>query len=377
MRRNSRLAALTGLLVSSSSSGRPSPRKGSSGRPSTRSSSARPQDDGRAGRRPGGGLAWTPDGKGSYAFEDGTFKRTDILTGEKTPLFDDAKLLAAVNAMTGRQEVKLFFNRFQYLDDGKKIQFQAFNKVFIYDLASSKLAATSRSGPSPASAAGPTATSSRPTSSIRAFTRNYNLYVKDMDGNETALTTDGTEDLRNGYPDWVYPEELGPVPGLLVVARLEEDRLHAVRREPGGQVPHRPRRRPHAPLRAPGLSRCRARTTPSSGCSSSTSRRRSSSAWRRATTSTSTSTRGKWTNDGREFTYHRLNRLQNKVELFAADPATGKTRLFLTDTTPATSTNRPISSSSRTTCASSGPRSGAAGARSTSTTWPRGSSSSS
>ena len=30
-----------------------------------------------------------------------------------------------------------------------------------------------------------------------------------MDGTETALTTDGTEDLRNGFPDWVYPEELG------------------------------------------------------------------------------------------------------------------------------------------------------------------------
>src|SRR5512136_2902594 len=87
----------------------------------------------------GGGLQWTPDGKATYAFEDGTFKKTDILTGEKTPLFDDAKLLAAANAMTGRQEAKLFFQRFQYVDEGRKIQFQAFNKTFIYDLASAKL----------------------------------------------------------------------------------------------------------------------------------------------------------------------------------------------------------------------------------------------
>ena len=90
---------------------------------------------------PGGGVAWTPDGKGSYAFEDGTFKRTDLATGEKTPLFDDARILAALNAQTGRQEVKLPFNRFQYLDGGRKIQFQAFNKVFLYDLASAKLVA--------------------------------------------------------------------------------------------------------------------------------------------------------------------------------------------------------------------------------------------
>jgi hypothetical protein len=43
--------------------------------------------------------------------------------------------LAAVNAATGRQEVNLFFNRFEYMDEGKKIQFSAFNKVFLYDLA--------------------------------------------------------------------------------------------------------------------------------------------------------------------------------------------------------------------------------------------------
>ncbi|MBP1770388.1 MAG: hypothetical protein H6P96_1006, partial [Candidatus Aminicenantes bacterium] len=71
----------------------------------------------RDGRRmmgpPGGagGFAWTLDGKGSYAFEDGTFKRTDLATGEKAPLFDDARIIAALNAMTGRQEVKLPFNR--------------------------------------------------------------------------------------------------------------------------------------------------------------------------------------------------------------------------------------------------------------------------
>src|SRR4030042_1807499 len=158
---------------------------------------------------PGGGFAWTPDGKGSYAFEDGTFKRTDLLTGEKTPLFADAKLLAAVNAMTGRQEGKAFFNRFQYLDEGKKIQFSAFNKVFVYDLASSKLVFYE---PEPAIVGVRGRAYSEilsPDLKVGAFARDYNLYVKDMDGKETALTTDGTKDLRNAFPDWVYPEELG------------------------------------------------------------------------------------------------------------------------------------------------------------------------
>ena len=43
---------------------------------------------------------------------------------------------------------------------------------------------------------------------LRAYIKDFNLYVQDLDGNETALTTDGHTDLRNGFPDWVYPEEL-------------------------------------------------------------------------------------------------------------------------------------------------------------------------
>ncbi|MGZ5438643.1 MAG: S9 family peptidase, partial [Candidatus Aminicenantales bacterium] len=136
----------------------------------------------------GGGIAWTPDDKGSYAFEDGTFKRTDILTGEKTPLFDDAKLLAAVNTAMGRQEAKLFFNRFQYLDDGKKITFQGFNKVFIYDLASSKLLSYDPERSITGVRGRAYGDVLSPNLKYRTFTRDYDLYIKDMDGNETALT---------------------------------------------------------------------------------------------------------------------------------------------------------------------------------------------
>ena len=172
------------------------------------------------------GLSWTPDGKAYYIPEDNTLKRVDIATGEKSPLFDDAKILAALNAMTGRQETRLPFvpegrgpagmgpgfrgpGGFQFLDDGKRIQFSAWNKVFLYELATGRLNAFEPER---------TVTGVRgrgygdvlsPDLKLRAFTRSFNLYVKDMDGNETALTTDGTEDLRNGFPDWVYPEELG------------------------------------------------------------------------------------------------------------------------------------------------------------------------
>ena len=279
------------------------------------------------------GLAWTPDGKASYINEDGTFKRVDILTGEKTPLFDDAKLLAAVNAMTGRQEVKLFFSRFQYLDEGKKIQFSAFNKVFVFDLASSKLVIYE---PEPAivgvrgRAYGDILS---PDLKYRAYTRNYNLFIKDMDGSETALTTDGSEDLRNAFPDWVYPEELGQYqafwwsPDSKKIAFMQFDEkpvtkypiVHDVQPIPRFELLGYPK---------PGGNNPIVRLFVADVASKKLVR---------LETGDDLDVylyRGQWTNDSKEFTYHRLNRWQNKLELFAADPATGKTRIFLTDEDP-------------------------------------------
>ena len=42
-----------------------------------------------------------------------------------------------------------------------------------------------------------------------AFRRGWDLYVLNLaDGRETRLTSDGSDTLRNGGLDWVYPEEL-------------------------------------------------------------------------------------------------------------------------------------------------------------------------
>jgi dipeptidyl-peptidase-4 len=280
-----------------------------------------------------GGFTWTPDGKGSYVFEDGTFKRTDILSGEKTPLFDDAKLLAAINAATGRQEVKLFFNRFDFLDEGRKIQFQAFNKVFIYDLASSKLVAYEPERAITGVRGRAYADVLSPDLKYRAFTRNYNLYVKDMDGNETALTADGTEDLRNGFPDWVYPEELSQYEAFWWSPDSKKIAFMQFDESPVAKYPivHDIESMPRYELQG----------YPVPGANNPIIRLFIADVATKKLVRLDTGDdldvylyRGQWTNDSKEFTYHRLNRLQNKLELFAADPATGKTRLFLTDTDP-------------------------------------------
>lgn len=278
-------------------------------------------------------LSWTPDAKGYFIFEDGTFKRIDLATGEKSPLFDDAKLLAAVNALTGRQEGKLFFSSFQFLDDGKRIQFSGFNKVFIYDLATGKL----HSYEPERTVAGVRGRGYgdvlSPDLRYRAFNRGYNLYIKDMDGNETALTVDGCEDLRNGFPDWVYPEELNQFqafwwsPDSKKIAFMQFDESPVAKYPIVHDVAPMPRYELQG-YPVPGANNPIIRLFVVDVATKKLVR---------LETGDDLDVylyRGQWTNDGREFTYHRLNRLQNRVEVFAADPATGKTRLVLRDEDP-------------------------------------------
>lgn len=279
------------------------------------------------------GLSWTPDGRGAYVLEEGSFKRIDLATGEKTPLFDEAKLLAAVNAMTGRQEAKLFFNRFQYVGGGRKIQFSAFNKVFLYDIETTKLALFEPERTTVGVRGRAYGDVLSPDLKLRAFARGFNLYVKDLDGQETALTTDGTEDLRNGFPDWVYPEELGQYeafwwsPDSKRIAFMQFDERPVTKYPIVHDVQPIPR------LELLGY--------PKPGGNNPIVRLFVVDVATKKIVRLETGDdldvylyRGQWTPDGREFTYHRLNRLQNRVELFAADPATGRTRLLLTDTDP-------------------------------------------
>jgi dipeptidyl-peptidase-4 len=278
-------------------------------------------------------LNWTPDGKGYFVFEDGTFKRVDLATGEKSSLFDDAKLLAAVNAVTGRQEGKLFFSRFEFLEDGKKIQFSGFNKVFIYDPATGKLFSYEPERTVAGVRGRGYGDVLSPDLRYRAFNRSYNLYIKDMDGNETALTADGTEDLRDGFPDWVYPEELNQYqafwwsPDSKKIAFMQFDESPVAKYPIVHDVAPMPRTEFQG-YPVPGANNPIVRLFIVDVATKKIVR---------LETGDDLDVylyRGQWTNDGREFTYHRLNRLQNRVEVFAADPATGKTRLVLKDEDP-------------------------------------------
>ncbi len=276
---------------------------------------------------------WTPDGKAFFLAEDKTFKRMDALTGDKTPLFDDAKLVAAYNALTGLEAKELPFSRFEWVADGSRILFQAANRNFLYDPASGKLADYEPERMTEGVRGRMYGEVFSPDVKWRAFTRDYDLYVRNLEGSERRLTTGGNAELRNGFPDWVYPEELNQYdafwwsPDGKKIAYMQFDEspvakypiVHDVAPKPELELESYPKSGTNNPIVGLFIVDVESRKIV------------------RLDTGIETNVylyRGRWTPDGREFTYLKLNRLQNIIELWAADPATGATRLVLADGDP-------------------------------------------
>jgi len=162
------------------------------------------------------GLTWTPDGKRlSYVETIGTGKDArrelwvvDPATGQRSVLVSadkwDAALTnpAAANTQAtglGRHAPPLY----QWTPSGEAILFQGANSLAWYDLKSQSsrvLVSGTQELADPKIS---------PDGKFVSFIRAHNLWaVSTADGKEHALTQGGTEDIRKGELDWVYPEEL-------------------------------------------------------------------------------------------------------------------------------------------------------------------------
>ena len=275
-------------------------------------------------------ISWLPDDSGYYIYKERKFKKVDITTGKTSPLFDEVKIIASYNALTGKNVSKLPFSRFTYLDEGEKIRFVVSSKAFIYNLDTGKIMSYVPERSITGVRGRQYGEQFSPDFKYRAYTRDYNLYIKDLDENETALTTNGHKDLRNGFPDWVYPEELSQYeafwwsPDSKKIAYMQFDEspvriypiVHDVSPAPELEMQRYPKAGASNPIINFFIVDIKTKKTI------------------RIETGMETNVylfRGKWTNDGKEFTYQRLNRLQNVIELFAADPETGKVRRILKD----------------------------------------------
>lgn len=281
-------------------------------------------------------VIWTPCGSAYYFYdtEAKSFFEVDASAGEKNPLFDEDALLKAYNAEAGESATSLPFRSFTFMEGCRKIHFRSGNRAFIYDRTAQSITSTYVPERETVGVRGRRyqATFS-PDLQYRAYARDFDLYVKDRDGDETALTTGGSADLRNGFPDWVYPEELGQYevfwwsPDSRRIAYMQFDEypvtkypiVHDVSPEPELELQSYPKAGANNPIVRLFIVDVEDGETT------------------RIETGMDTNVylyRGDWTPDGKFFTWRRLNRWQNQVEVFATDPETGESRLLIKDSDP-------------------------------------------
>ena len=179
------------------------------------------------------GLAWTPDGKSvSYLETKGKDKSLWIAstaTGEKKQLLTAEKLESILPEDKSKPTQATGLGRrapaeYRWAPNGAAILFVGPNSLAWYDLNADKATVLLTGKGAIADV------KISPDGKWVSFVRDHNLYAVNVtDGKEHALTTGGTEEIRKGELDWVYPEELAIstaywwAPDSSAVAFLEMD----------------------------------------------------------------------------------------------------------------------------------------------------------
>ena len=162
------------------------------------------------------GLAWTPDSNQLSYFEtngSGREAKTelwvmDASSGERRLFIGADKLESILPADSSKPTQATGLGRrapaqYQWAPDGAGILFQGPSALAWFDLKS-QTARTLVSGK--AAIADPKIS---PNGRYVSFVRDHNLWLVNLaDGKERAVTQGGTEEIRKGELDWVYPEEL-------------------------------------------------------------------------------------------------------------------------------------------------------------------------
>src|SRR6266700_1414622 len=291
--------------------------------------------------RPTRGLIWTPDGKQLSYFEPkgaGREAKTelwvmDAATAERKLLVAAEKLEAILPANTSRPTQATGLGRrapaeYQWAPDGAAILFQGPTALAWFD-SKSQAARTLVSGK--ATIADPKIS---PDGRFVSFVREHNLWLVSLaDGKERAVTRGGTEEIRKGELDWVYPEELEIKtaywwsPDSSAIAYLEMDER---------KVSQYPMVEFSSPSGEAEMERY-----PAAGGVNPVVRVFvvSLSGGEPHAMDTGAETdmyipRVNWLNDSKHLAIQRLNRTQTILDLLIADAATGKTRAALTEKDP-------------------------------------------
>ena len=162
------------------------------------------------------GVQWTPDGKTvSYLDSNGQGKDDksglwglDVATGQRRVLVSAEKLAAVLPAEKSSQSQATGLGRraasqYTWAPNGEAILFIGSKALGWFELKTQ----TARTLLQGKEAIADVKIS--PDGKFVSFVRAHNLYVVNVaDGKGHALTTGGSEEIRKGELDWVYPEEL-------------------------------------------------------------------------------------------------------------------------------------------------------------------------
>ena len=171
------------------------------------------QAGGRGGGRGGAGFAgpptWMPDGKTFVTRQGRSLMVYDPATQTSKLLIDTTPIDAAAVNPPADDGPTDWTNRraraggMQFSADGQSLLYATGGDLFLIHPATGKWDQLTKT-PVPELDA-----KLSPDASSVAFRRGWDLYtVNTATLKETRLTKDGSETLRNGIPDWVYPEEL-------------------------------------------------------------------------------------------------------------------------------------------------------------------------
>jgi dipeptidyl-peptidase 4 len=284
------------------------------------------------------GLAWTPDGKTlTYLETKGKGKEAkkelwsiSAETGERKQLLSAEKLESALPEDKSKPTQATGLGRrapaeYKWSPDGSEILFIGANSLAWYDLKAEKSQTLANGKAAIADA------KISPDGKWVSFVREHNLFAVNVaDGKEHALTTGGTEEVRKGELDWVYPEELGNstaywwAPDSSSVAFLEMDESKVTRypivdfESYSGEAEEE--RYPVAGGKNPVV---RVYVVAASGGKA-----------RLMDTGAETDQyipRVQWLPDSKRLAIERLNRKQTQIELLLAEASSGKSSTILTD----------------------------------------------
>ena len=293
-------------------------------------------------------VMWLPAGRGYYVQESDsatgqtTFFRVDPATKEKSPLFNPATRLSiqrSYSDITGNEIEGLPFNRFSYVRDGAAITFTVDGRHFLYDFSVDALRELLR----PEIERQPNTDGLMrnmmgsqlwngeysPDFTSFAYVKGYDLYMTNtVTGEEKRLTFDGNEDLFNGRPNWVYPEEFSqltaywwsPDSRMLAYVQYDESDVH--------KYPIVHDLEPEAELESQSYPKA-GETNPTARLFIIDTETGEQVAVQTASSSDIYIIRTMWLLDGSELTFRRMNRRQNEMALMAANPVTGVVRTIL------------------------------------------------